>query len=278
MELNWLESIIFGLLSGLGEILPVSARAHGILLLKIFGAEDNSQLFYLLVHLAILAAVYISCQNQIVRYLRARSISRIPKKKRKRPLDTRSLMDFRMLRTMVIPVILAFIFYNRCQGIGQKAVWLSVLLFLNGVILYIPQFLPGSNKDSRTLTRLEGLLMGLGGAASVLPGISGVGASLSIGSVCGVERTYALNMTLLMEIVVLVGLIVYDIIGIISVGLGTLSFLILIKYLLSAAAAFAGAYLGIRILRALADEAGFSVFAYYCWGAALFAFILNLLA
>lgn len=120
--------------------------------------------------------------------------------------------------------------------------------------------------------------MGLGGAASVLPGISGVGASLSIGSVCGVERTYALNMTLLMEIVVLVGLIVYDIIGIISVGLGTLSFLILIKYLLSAAAAFAGAYLGIRILRALADEAGFSVFAYYCWGAALFAFILNLLA
>ena len=278
MELNWLESIIFGLLSGLGEILPVSARAHGILLLKIFGAEDNSQLFYLLVHLAILAAVYISCLNQIVRYLRARSISRIPKKKRKRPLDTRSLMDFRMLRTMVIPVILAFIFYNRCHGIGKKAVWLSVLLFLNGVILYIPQFFPGSNKDSRTLTRLEGLLMGLGGAASVLPGISGVGASLSIGSVCGVERTYALNMTLLMEIVVLVGLIVYDIIGIISVGLGTLSFLILIKYLLSAAAAFAGAYLGIRILQALADEAGFSVFAYYCWGAALFAFILNLLA
>ena len=278
MELNWLESIIFGLLSGLGEILPVSARAHGILLLKIFGAEDNSHLFYLLVHLAILAAVYISCLNQIVRYLRARSISRIPKKKRKRPLDTRSLMDFRMLRTMAIPVILAFVFYGRCQGIGQKAVWLSVLLFLNGVILYVPQFLPGSNKDSRTLTRLEGLLMGLGGAASVLPGLSGVGASLSIGSVCGVDRTYALNMTLLMEIVVLVGLIVYDIIGIISVGLGTLSFLILIKYLLSAAAAFAGAYLGIRILRALADEAGFSVFAYYCWGAALFAFILNLLA
>ena len=120
--------------------------------------------------------------------------------------------------------------------------------------------------------------MGLGGAASVLPGISGVGASLSIGSVCGVERTYALNMTLLMEIAVLVGLIVYDIIGIISFGLGTLSFLIFIKYLLSAGAAFAGAYLGIRILRALADETGFSVFAYYCWGAALFAFILNLLA
>ena len=127
MELNWLESIIFGLLSGLGEILPVSARAHGILLLKIFGAEDNSHLFYLLVHLALLAAVYISCLNQIVRYLRARSISRIPKKKRKRPLDIRSLMDSRFLITMMLPVIVA-----GCQGLdlnplssGSSGNWYS---------------------------------------------------------------------------------------------------------------------------------------------------------
>lgn len=278
MELSWLESVVMGLLLGLGEILPVSARAHSILLLKIFGAEDNSHLFNLLVHVGIFAAVYISSQNQILRYLRARSISRIPKKRRKRPLDTRSLMDFRMLRTMILPVILAFFFFDRCQQIGQNAIWLPILLFLNGVILYIPQFLPGSNKDSRTLTRLEGILMGLGGASSILPGISGIGASVSIGSVCGVERTYALNMTLLMEMVILIGLIVFDVIGIVTVGLGTLSFLVLLKYLLSALIAFAGAYLGIRILRGMADETGFSGFAYYCWGAALFAFILNLMA
>ncbi len=278
MELNWLESILMGLLSGLGEILPVSARAHSIVLLKVFGAEDNSHVLDLLIHLAIFAAVYMSCQNQILRYLRARHISRIPKKKRKRPLDTRALMDFRMVRTMAIPVIFAFFFFERCQVIGDKAVWLSVMLFLNGVILYIPQFFPGSNKDCRTLTRLEGLLMGIGGAASVLPGISGIGASLSIGSLCGVERTYALSITLLMELVVITGLIVFDIIGMVTVGLGVFSFLIFVKYLVSAVAAFAGAYLGIRILSALAEEAGYSLFAYYCWGAALFAFILNLLA
>lgn len=120
--------------------------------------------------------------------------------------------------------------------------------------------------------------MGIGGAASVLPGISGIGASLSIGSLCGVERTYALSITLLMELVVITGLIVFDIIGMVTVGLGVFSFLIFVKYLVSAVAAFAGAYLGIRILSALAEEAGYSLFAYYCWGAALFAFILNLLA
>ena len=278
MELNWIESLLLGFVSGLGEILPVSARAHSIILLKIFGAEDNLNLFYLLVHLAILAALYLTCRSQIHRYLRAKAISHIPKRKRRRPLDTRSLMDFRMLRTMIIPVILAFLFYNRCQNLVHKPLILAIVLLINGVILYLPQFFPGSNKDSRLLTRLEGLLMGLGGAASVIPGISGVGASLSIGSLCGVDRTYALTITMLMEIVIMAALIVYDILGIISLGIGALSFLIFLKYLLSAAAAFAGAYLGTRILRMMAENDGYSIFAYYCWGAALFIFILNLLA
>lgn len=278
MELNWIESLILGFVSGLGEILPVSARAHSVALLKIFGAEDNLNLFYLLVHLAILVALYLTCRNQIHRYLRARAISHIPKRKRRRPLDTRSLMDFRMLRTMIIPVILAYLFYNRCQNIAAKPLILAILLLVNGIILYLPQFFPGSNKDSRLLTRLEGLLMGLGGAASVIPGISGVGASLSVGSLCGVDRTYALTITMLMQIVIMAALVIYDVIGIISAGAGALSFLIFLKYLLSAAAAFAGAYLGTRILRVMAENDGYSVFAYYCWGTALFIFILNLMA
>ena len=75
-----------------------------------------------------------------------------------------------------------------------------MFLFFNGIILYIPQFLPTGNRDSRTLSRVEGLLMGLGGAASILPGISAVGTAMSIGSVCGVERKYGLNMVLIMHI------------------------------------------------------------------------------
>ena len=38
MELNAFEHLIFGFISGLTEILPVSERAHRILLLKVLGA------------------------------------------------------------------------------------------------------------------------------------------------------------------------------------------------------------------------------------------------
>jgi undecaprenyl pyrophosphate phosphatase UppP len=120
--------------------------------------------------------------------------------------------------------------------------------------------------------------MGLGGMASAVPGISAIGATTSIASVCGVERTYGLNMALMMNMAITAGLIVFDLLGIVNNGFGVFSFLILIRYILSAAAAFGGTLLGINIMRKLAAEQGYSVFGVYCWGLALFTFILNLIA
>lgn len=278
MDFNWLQSILYGFISGISDILPVSAQAHKLLLLKMYGTGSEPGLMRLLIHIAILGAVFYHCQPQITKILRAKSLARIPKRRRKRPLDTRSLMDFRLWQTMILPVILVFLFYEKISVLHNKLILMAVFLFLNGVILYIPQFLPGSNKDSRSLSRVEGLLMGLGGAASVLPGISGIGTAVSVGCVCGVERSFALSMTLLMHLVITAALIVYDILAVFSTGTGVFSFASLLCNLLAAIAAFAGTTIGIRIMRALAKEKGFVPFTFYCWGVALFTFILNLLA
>ena len=263
MDLNWLQSALYGFLSGLMDILPVSAQAHKVLLVKFFGVRGNANLLELLIHLAIFSALYYSCQAHIIRINRARALARIPKKKRKRPLDTRTLMDWSLRYT---------------QSIQTNMLLISLFLFLNGIILYIPQFLPTSNRDSRTLSRVEGLLMGLGGAASILPGVSAIGTAASIGSVCGVDRNYGLNMALMMNMVLAAGLSAYDIMSISATGIGTLSFLILLQYLFTAVCAFAGTIVGIRIMRQFAAGNGYVPFGVYCWGMALFTFILNLMA
>lgn len=278
MDLNWLETLLFGFVSGLAEILPVSARAHNILLLKVFGAQNQAGLQYLLIHISELAALYSVSRSQLVKMARARALAQIPKKKRKRPLDVKSLMDYRFLRTMLLPVVLAYLAYGKVNSLNFSLMSLAGLIFLNGLVLYIPQFLPGSNKDARTLSRLDGLYMGLGGALSILPGFSGIGTAVSIGAVRGVEPGYALNMTLIMNMAVTIGLIVYDILAIITGGLGGLTAMMLLQYLVTAAAAFLGTILGIRMMKNMTSGGGYSVFAYYCWGVALFTFILNLMA
>ncbi len=278
MELSWLESCILGLISGLLDIIPVSAQGHSVLLLKFFGVKASSDVLNLLTHIGVFAAIYYSSQTQLIRMRRALALSRVPKRKRKRPLDVRSMMDWSMLKTMLVPAILGVYLRQYAMGFASNLMLISVFFFLNGMILYIPQFFPTSNRDSRTLSRIEGLLMGLGGVVSVVPGISAIGVTTSIASVCGVDRTYGLNMALMMNMAITAGLLLYDIMGIAANGFGILSFLVFIQYLSAALAAFGGAMLGIKVMRHLAAGRGFSAFGVYCWGLALFTFILNLIA
>ena len=165
MELTWFESFILGLFSGLLDILPVSTQAHSILLLKFLGVTASSDVMNMLIHAAIFAALYYSSQTHLIRMKRARALARVPKRKRKRPLDIRSMMDWSMLKTMFVPAVLGVYLRKYTAGLYSNLILISLFLFVNGIILYIPQFFPTSNRDSRTLSRIEGLLMGLGGAA-----------------------------------------------------------------------------------------------------------------
>ncbi len=276
MELNWLQSILFGLVSGAADIIPVSGQAHRLLLLKFFGVNQMPNLLALVLHLSVAAALYLSSQGQFVRMNRARALARIPKKKRKRPLDTRSMMDWSLIKTMLVPTVIGLLLNSRVRGWSVNMFLIAGMLFINGLILYIPQFLPTSNRDSRTLTRLEGVLMGLGAGASVLPGISTVGIMVSIASVCGIERLYGLNMTFIVKLFFLIGLMAYDVLAIITDGLGGLTVMLLAQYLFTGLLSFGASMFAIRLLRRLAPEHGFHTFGVYCWGLALFTFILNL--
>lgn len=275
--MNWFQSLVYGLFSGLSDVLPVSSQAHKAIMLKIFGVNEEAPLLRLLIHIAILAALYYSCGNHILRISRQLRLSRIPKKKRKRPLDVRTLMEFKLLRMMILPVLVSLLAYNHTSEWGTKLNLIAIFLLVNGVILYLPSLLPTGNKDARSMSALEGILIGLGGAASVVPGISSVAGATSVASACGAERTFALNLTYLMHMVLTIGLIAFDLAAVFAAGLGSLSFTVLLTYIVAAAAAFIGAHFGIRAMRMMAVNIGYSIFALYSFGAALISFVLYLM-
>lgn len=278
MELSWLQSLFLGLLSGIAEVLPVSARAHRLLVLKMFGVGEESAILLLLVHISTAAALYFCCRAHIVRMLRAQRLARVPKKRRKRPLDAEGLSDLSLLKTALIPVILAFFLYSRTSVLVEKPVYIAALLLVNGIILYVPQYLPGSNKASGAMTRIDALFFGLGGGLATLPGISCVGAAVSVASVRGMELKKALSLALLLNIPMNLGFAVFDLIELLSGGGGSVSFGQLLSAILAGLTAFAGVILGIRLLNKITENVGYSVFGFYSWGMALLTFILFLAA
>ena len=277
MELNIFQSLILGLLSGFAEVLPVSAQAHRMIFLKLFGVEGEPVFLRLMIHLATVFSLHFCCRNHIVRMMRAQRLALIPKRRRKRPLDTQALMDFNFLKTTLIPIVLVFVFYSRIRTLTTGLLFTAIFLAVNGIILYIPQYLPGSNKESGAMTRIDGLLMGLGGAASTVPGISCVGSVLSIGAIRGMDSKNVVNLALIMNIPVNLGFVIYDILDIFSGAMSGFSLSVLLGSILAAAAVFAGVLFGVRILNKILDRLGFSVFGLYSWGAALLTFMIYLI-
>lgn len=278
MELSWLQSLLIGFISGIAEVFPVSAQAHRLLLLKMFGLEFEHAVLRLMIHICTAVALYFCCRGHIIRMMRAFRLSKVPKKKRKRPLDTQGLSDFNLLRTALIPTILAFVLYSRTSPLAEKSLIVAALLVINGIILYVPQYLPGSNRESGDMSRIDGLLIGLGAALGTLPGISSVGCAVSVAGVRGMDLKKVLNLALLMNIPVNLGMAAFDLIGLLGGGAGSLSFASLGAGVLAGIAAFAGVIVAIRLIRKIVDNVGYCVFGFYSWGAALLTFILFLAA
>lgn len=278
MDMNWLESLIFGLVSGLTELLPVSAQAHEALLLKLIGAGESAQLrlLRLAVHAAVLAALYVSLAEQIGHLLRERKLARIPPRRRKRQPDMQWVLDLRLMQTALIPLLLSFLAYQELRSWQTDLSKTALLLLMNGIILYVSGHMRTGNKDSRSMSQLDGLIIGAAGGLSVLPGISRVGAMTSAGLARGADRENSLRWALLLCIPAMLGLICFDVYALVTMGIGTVSFALVIQTVLAAAAAFGGAAIGIAVMKFLAVRTGFSGFAYYCWGAALFSFLMYL--
>lgn len=272
--MTWFHSTLYGFLAGIADILPVSAPAHTTLLKALMGENSVPPLMQLFMDIGILVALYYCCQNHIIRIMRAVKLSRIPKRHRKRPLDTRSLMELQMLKYMVIPVVLAFLFYSKVSVLSASLLAMSGLLLVNGILLYFPQFLPGGNKDARNMTPVDSLLVGFGGAAGVLPGISSIGAASSLAIARGGDKRFSLDMAMLLTLAVTVVRIMLDIFGMFSTGVNMGGFMGFLNAISAGIAGFGGVFLGVKVMRKLAERVGFGPFAYYSWGAALYTFIL----
>ena len=127
------------------------------------------------------------------------------------------------------------------------------------------------------LTPFDGVIFGLVSGFGILPGFSRMGAHMSVASLRGADRQHSLGMALILGIPALAAFCLLDLIWLILSGFAGISILLVLKGILAAIAAYIGTWFGITFVRFLSVKNGYSVFAYYCWGAALFVFILYLM-
>ena len=273
--MDWLWTILYGFVAGLAEFLPLSSPAHQSISAAVFGLASAAPLRQFLIRAACLAALLSACGREIDKLRRDGRMARLPARRRKRPVDSRSVATNRLLNIAVFPLVIGLVFYRRVNMWVDSLAMVTIFLVVNGILLFVPQYIPSGNKDGRNLSLLDGLLMGLAGAFSVFPGISRMSAIHFAASARGADKNYSLQFALYLSIPALVVMLIFDAAAIFG-GIEAISFLVIIQYLLAMAAAYFGSTFAISIMRSLVIRAGYEVFSYYCWGMALISMILYL--
>lgn len=269
--------IFYGLISGLAEFLPVSQSAQGYLLEELTSLDTRHPLMLLLIHAAALAVVLIQCRHRIGHMRRELHLDSQPPGRRKRQPDRMTVLDGKITIFASIPAVILLAFSDVAYRKSSNLLFVSIVLILHGILLYVPQFCPGANRDSRHMSRLEALGLGLCAGAGVVPGVSRMGAFLSVGLLRCCDRKYILDIAFLAAVPALVMLIILDAISLVVLGFATISGTMVLCSFLAGAAAFGGAWLAMVIMRFLNAGANYGGFAYYSWGLGLFSFILYLM-
>ena len=270
--MDWLVYIFYGFISGLGQILPVSAGAHDFFLELMTNFQVQQPLLQLSVHVASLLALSLFFRHRITHIYREMHLASLPPRSRKRQPDIVAVLDGRVLLTMLIPAAIGLLLTRRVSGRMATLPLVSLFLLVSGVMLYFPHFLQGANRDSRHLSRLEAVSLGIGAGLSAIPGISRTGMVLSVGAVRGCDRRYTLDLAMLLMVPLLLLMVVMDLFAFGSAS-GAIGLLQFVYALLAAAASFGGTCLAIASMRFLVVNRGYTAFSYYNWGLSIFGFI-----
>ena len=274
--MNWLVYIFYGFINGMGQVFPVSAGAHDFFLELLTNFETDQPWLQLSVDVAALGALFLFFHHRITHIYREMRIASMAPSRRVRQPDLVAVLDGRVVLTMLLPAVLGLFLTGTITRRYESLPLVFLLLFVSSVVIYVPHFLQGANRDSRHLSRLEAVVFGILAGFSAFPGISRVGMVISVGSARGCGRRYLLDIVCLLLTLLLIMQVVIDLFAVIAVA-SALSGLHLLHCLLAAAASFGGTCFAIAAMRFLTVNRGYTAFSYYNLGLSIFGFILYLM-
>jgi len=181
------NALVWGVVQGVTEFIPVSSSGHLVIIPRLFGVEAPDIAYNIYLHLGTLAAVVV--------YFR-KDISALFKKG--------SALGPLVLAGS-IPVMIAGTFFADAIGpFFQDPRTVGSILFVNGCILFLGHARLKASVSGSHVTVRRAIVIGVFQAFAMLPGISRSGITITSGIYTGVERKEAYRFSFLLFIPVAV--------------------------------------------------------------------------
>ncbi|MDD7289540.1 MAG: undecaprenyl-diphosphate phosphatase [Clostridiales bacterium] len=277
--MGFLSSIFLGLVQGIAEFLPISSSGHLSLFQHFFGLTEAGLFFDVLLHLGTLIAIFVYYWRDIVNLVKAflRLVTGLFSKKKKGARKGRKDPGARMILMLIVATLPLFVILpikDKVESLYSNTIFVGCALIVTGCILFFSDRMAKGKKTVRSATLLDALLVGVGQAVAVVPGLSRSGTTISAGMLRGFSRKFAVRFSFLLSIPAVLGANIISIGDAVAAGIDTS---LLPAYIAGTVVAAVSGYFAIRLVNSLADKGKFGSFAYYCWGIGAAAVIATLI-
>jgi len=272
------DAILLGIVQGLAEFLPISSSGHLSVFQNFFGMSQSASenlFFDVLLHLGTLAAVFVAYWGEIkaivLEGLTMVGLRKLPRGQKPDRL-TRRMILFIIAATLPLLVVLPI--KDAVDGLYSNTIFIGCAFLVTGTLLFLSDRMTRGNKDLRSATLVDALLVGVGQAFAVVPGLSRSGTTIACGMTRGFSREFAVKFSFLMSIPAILGANILSLVDAIKDGV---DWSLMPLYLVGVAVAAVSGYLSICLLKFITQRGNFGGFSYYCWGAGLVTLILSLI-
>lgn len=277
--MGFLSSVFLGLVQGIAEFLPISSSGHLSLFQHFFGLTEAGLFFDVLLHLGTLIAIFVYYWRDIVNLVKAflRLVTGLFSKKKKGARKGRKDPGARMILMLIVATLPLFVILpikDKVESLYSNTIFVGCALIVTGCILFFSDRMAKGKKTVRSATLLDALLVGVGQALAVVPGLSRSGTTISAGMLRGFSRKFAVRFSFLLSIPAVLGANIISIGDAVAAGIDTS---LLPAYIAGTVVAAVSGYFAIRLVNSLADKGKFGSFAYYCWGIGAAAVIATLI-
>ena len=201
--INILKAIIFGIMEGITEWLPISSTGHLILLenlIKLDVPDAFWQMFVVVIQLGAIMAVVVLYFNKL---------NPFSSKKNEKQKKLTWQLWFKVIVATVPAAVIGLLFNDAIDNVLQNSTVVAMMLILYGILFIIVE---NRNKHQKPLvtkltqlTYQDALIIGGFQVLALIPGTSRSGATIIGALIFGVSRYVATEFTFFLSIPVMFG-------------------------------------------------------------------------
>jgi len=191
-----MQAVIFGLVQGFAEFLPISSSAHLVLVPWFLGWTDPGLTFDVALHIGTLVAVVIYFWKDWWQLIM------------KGFTDVRCAKGrlFWFLVAASVPgAVGGFLLEKKAETIFRSPLLIAVMLIWMGLFLYWADRRSAKNIGINNITFGTSLFVGLSQALAIIPGVSRSGVTMTTGLLMGVTREGAVRFSFLLSTPIIFG-------------------------------------------------------------------------